>query len=447
MRNINIFLYEWKHFSRNPFKIVALLLFIIASIHGLHNGADLYEKQNKEIERLHQKANTDKETIIAYFENGEKGPKNRPWVDNTTPFWAIWNTPTYHYKKPSAAIVYNIGQTEHYGFYKAISTSSNPYDKDMAKEISNPERIQFGTLDFSFVVLFLLPLLLLVLLYNIKGSEAEQGFLPLIIVQTGFKNWWIASRTAFYTILLLLVLFSLMLYGAMLTNVFNSNSNFWMIFGCVTLYLLLWSSFYFLIIKYGRNTISNTLQMIGVWLLFAFIVPAVIQQWVSIEKPTNLMVDIIDVKRDKTEDIYAQSNELIDKQLFNLYPDLKQTKIAKDTIKIKRARRNSIEALTNLAMKDAVATIENDNQIKNNIISKTYWFNPVAYFQNKLNQLSNTHYNDYKTYRNNIQTLIDKRIEIMVLDIWNDIKVDKAKFLEYNTILKVLQTKKDQPKI
>jgi ABC-2 type transport system permease protein len=32
--------------------------------------------------------------------------------------------------------------------------------------------------------------------------------------------------------------------------------------------------------------------------------------------------------------------------------------------------------------------------------------------------------------------LIDKRIEIMVLDIWNDVKVDKAKYLEYNKTLK-----------
>jgi len=32
--------------------------------------------------------------------------------------------------------------------------------------------------------------------------------------------------------------------------------------------------------------------------------------------------------------------------------------------------------------------------------------------------------------------LIDKRIEIMVLDIWNDVKVDKVKYLEYNKTLK-----------
>jgi ABC-2 type transport system permease protein len=56
--------------------------------------------------------------------------------------------------------------------------------------------------------------------------------------------------------------------------------------------------------------------------------------------------------------------------------------------------------------------------------------------QNKLNHLSGTHFDDYQDYRNDIQNLIDKRIEIMVLDIWNDVKVDKVKYLEYNKTLK-----------
>ena len=436
MRSFRIFLYEWKHFVRNPFKTFALLLFIVASIYGLLNGAALYEKQNIEIEKLTKKGATEKESVLSYFEKGEKGPKNNARIDVTTPYWAIRNTPTYHFKRPAPTIVFNTGQTEQYGFYKAISISSSPYDKDMVSEISNPERIQSGTLDFSFVILFLLPLLLLILLYNIKGSEAEQGVLPLIFVQTNSKNWWILSRTAFYGFLLFLVLFGLMLYGSTLTDVLVSNTVFWNIFLWVTIYLLFWLIIYYLIVTFGKNILSNTLQMIGIWLLFAFIIPATVQQWISIEKPTNLMIDIIDAKRDKTDEIYALSDELTDAALFKLFPDLKQTDIAKDTIRIKKARGYSVRALINGAMKKATKTIEEDNQFKNEFISKTYWFNPLTYFQNKLNQLSKTHYDDYQTYRNDIQYLVDKRIEVMVNDIWNDVKVDKAKYLEYNSIFK-----------
>jgi ABC-2 type transport system permease protein len=436
MRSLSIFLYEWKHFVRSPFKIVAVLLFIIASIYGLQNGAALYNKQNEEIERINKETATKNEVILSYFENNEKGPKERPWVDVTTPFWAIWSTPTYHFKKPSPAIVYNIGQAEQYGFYKAIGTSSSPYDADMAKEIANPERIQSGTLDFSFVVLFLLPLLLLILLYNIKGQEAEQGFLSLVFVQTGSKNWWVFSRTLFYVFLLLFILFGILVYGAILTNVFEAGNVFWNVYFWDSIYLLFWVAIYFLILKYGKNTVSNTLQMIGIWLVISFIIPAAIQQWVSIEKPTNLMVDLIDAKRDKTDEIYDQPNKVTYQQLFDLYPSLRETKIVKDSILLRKARRNSIRPLINVAMKSATAKIEEDNHSKNELISKTYWFNPLTYFQNKLNHLSETHYDDYQIYRDDIQKLIDKRIEVLVFDIWNDIKVDKIKYLEYSKTFK-----------
>ena len=78
---------------------------------------------------------------------------------------------------------------------------------------------------FSFVLLFLLPLLLLILLYNLKSAESEQGFLPLIEVQIATKNMWLLSRMMFYLILCTLVITGLLLYGAMLTGIFKTGSN------------------------------------------------------------------------------------------------------------------------------------------------------------------------------------------------------------------------------
>jgi ABC-2 type transport system permease protein len=204
MKTITIFIFELKHFWCSKFKLVALILFVVAGIYGLHNGAALYQKQSAAIDSINFKAETQKAEILDYFNKGEKGPATRPWIDVTTPFWAIWNTPIYAFKKPSSAMVYSIGQAEQYGFYKRITFWASPYDADMAQEIANPERLQTGTLDFSFVILFLLPLLLLILVYNLKASEAEQGFLPLIEVQTASKHTWLLARLGFYVVLVFL---------------------------------------------------------------------------------------------------------------------------------------------------------------------------------------------------------------------------------------------------
>lgn len=435
MRYLNTVLFEWKHFIQSPFKIVGVILFIISGIYGLHNGVDLYVKQNNEINKLNQKAQLEKATILGFYNKNQKGPKTKPWVDLTKPIWAIRNVPTYHYKKPSPNIVYSIGQTEQYGFYKKISLYSSPFDADMTKEIANPERIQFGDLDFSFAVLYLLPLLLLILLYDIKGSESEQGFLPLILVQTGSKQWWVLARITFYTILVIGLLIALMYYGSTLIAIDNPFAAFWNIFFWIIGYLMFWVTLYFIILLFGKNTITNTLKMMGIWLFFVFIIPATVAQWISNTHPVNLMTDIIDVKRDKKDQIYKALATKTDDELLQLHPNLKHTGITKTNSNIETLRSNSRIALVNTALKDAIKNIEDNNTSRNKHISKTYIINPVTFFQNKLNQITHTDYNSYKVYRDDVQHLIDTRINTLIYDTWTNIKINKNKYNDYTKSL------------
>jgi ABC-2 type transport system permease protein len=176
--------------------------------------------------------------------------------------------------------------------------------------------------------------------------------------------------------------------------------------------------------------------MVGVWLIFAFIIPASVHQWVSIEKPTNLMIDMIDVWRNSQEKIFSQPDSVIDQQLYALIPEIQHAEISKDTTRKVMARMYSMSALAQELLKASITAITKENQAKNDLIGSSFWFNPVSFFQNKFNTLSQTHYQDYENYRQGIQTLIDKRIKIMVVDIWKDTKVDKNRYLEYNQIFK-----------
>lgn len=329
-------------------------------------------------------------------------------------------------------MVFSIGQAEQYGFYKRVTFMSSPYDADMAEEIANPERLQYGTLDFAFVILFLLPLLLLILIYNIKSYESEQGFLQLILVQSASKNSWLLSRILFYVILIAFVILVLIIYGASLTDVFSLENNSFNEILLLSLgYLLFWSVLYSIILFRGKSILGNTLQMVGLYLIFTFIIPASVHQWVSIEKPTNLMTDFIDATRDKKQDLYDLSDKEAQRRIFELYPELKNSVIAKDSIKIKAARSDSYSALTNQLMKESIAPIQKESEEKNSIIQSTYWFNPVVFFQNKLNKKAGTHYQDYQQYRDDIQLTIDKQINSLVPDTYNGVIVNKESYLNY----------------
>ncbi len=438
MKSLSLFLYEWKHFVRSPFKVVALVLFVLAGGYGLHNGASLYQEQMTEIERINGTIDEERQKYMAYYDEGKVGPENSPWIDLSTPFWAIWFNHIYHFKTPSPALVYSMGQAEQYGFYKRITFWASPYDSDMTKEIANPERLQVGTLDFTFTILFLLPLLLLILLYNLKSAEAEQGFLPLIEVQAASGNTWLLSRVGFYVGLVFVVIVGLLLYGAVLTDLFSSaGSTFGQVLLYSFLYLLFWSTIYYLILQSGTSIIGNTLKMVSVWLLFGFIVPALVLQWISVQKPANLMTEFIDATRDDRQALYNQPDSVIQRQLDAMFPEIVNSPVTKDSIKSNVAMNESTVALVNELMKKSIAIIESDNDLKNKLVRSTYLVNPVTFFQNQFNSISQTHYEDYQKYRDEIQLLIDKQIRTLVLDTWNDMQVNKPKFIEYHETLKL----------
>ena len=438
MKNLDILLLEWKHFVRSPFKIIALVLFVVAGIYGLHKGANLYHKQSTEIAKIEERIEKDRLSIIDdHYRTGNLTPEDSPWINYSEPFWAVWFSSPYHFKKPSAAMVYSIGQSEQYGFYKRITFWASPYDADLAEEIANPERLQTGTLDFSFALLFLLPLVLLVLLYNLKSMETEQGFMTLIAVQMPAKSKWLFLRVSFYAAIFLLVLLALLLYGATLTGVLSqANSVFGEVFLYAALYLLFWSAIYFIILLKGKSILGNTLRMTAAFLLLAFIIPAGVHQLLSISKPTNLMTDFIDV-RDQQEALYEEPDSLKEAKLISLFPEILNSPVYQDSARMGEAMNNSTSALVNELKKRSIAPVINEFQQKNAFIESTFWFNPVSSFQNRLNATCGTHFNNYQQYRDNIQTLIDRQMKMMVLDTWNDVRVDETKYKEYSAAIVV----------
>ena len=83
MKSIAIFIYEWKHFIRSPFKIVSIILFIIAAVYGLHNGANLYQDQISEIDNITVEVNKEIAEITSYYDKENPTPEGRSWVDLT----------------------------------------------------------------------------------------------------------------------------------------------------------------------------------------------------------------------------------------------------------------------------------------------------------------------------------------------------------------------------
>ena len=430
--SIQIFRSEFVHLIRSPFKAISLLLFIFAVIYGCQNGLSHFEKQNIEINIIKSKNEEMIKKMILQYEAIENGTEEKPRRDPTSPYWAVWNTPSHAFKYPSPMMVFSLGQSEQYGYYKRVTNWSSRFDNDLAEEIANPERLAIGTLDFNFVFTYLSPILIIILLFNIGGLERDLKFDHLVYLQSISKGHWLLIRFSFYFISIVVSLCILLFSYSFAVGVFENDSlNFFGFLFTIVLYLLFWFTIFYYINYYGKGSSDYAVKMISVWLALCIVIPGIVHQVTSIVYPLNYMTDYLDVSREQRNKIFDLSSDSLEIKLLDEFPWLKNTLYAADTTLNSSIVNRSVSGLVNILNKNVSLRIENSNEDKNQFIKKLNPLNPVTAFQNQLNALTHTDYYAYLRYRDYIQTIIDKKIELILKDSWNKVTVDKERYIEY----------------
>ena len=430
--SIQIFRSEFVHLIRSPFKLISLLLFIFAVIYGCQNGLSHFKKQNLEINIIKSKNKESIKKMILQYEAIENGIEEKPRRDPTSPYWAVWNTPSHAFKYPSPLMVFSLGQSEQYGYYKRVTNWSSRFDNDLAEEIANPERLAIGTLDFNFVFTFLSPILIIILLFNIGGLERDLKFDHLVYLQSISKGHWLLIRFSFYFISIVASLCILLFSYSFAVGVFeNGTSNFFGFLFTIVSYLLFWFIIFYFINYYGKGSSDYAVKMISVWLALCIIIPGIVHQVTSIVYPLNYMTDHLDVSREQRNKIFDLSSDSLELKLLDEFPWLNNTLYAADTTLNKGIVNRSVSGLVNVLNKNVSLKIENLNEDKNQFIKKLNLLNPITAFQNQFNALTHTDYYAYLRYRDYIQTIIDKKIELILKDSWNKITVDKERYIEY----------------
>ena len=437
MRLVNIFLFEFNHFFKNRSKVFSYLIFLLACIYSLYNGFDLQKKQNETINKIEQKFKEETLQVFNWFENGEKGPESKPWIDITNPYWTFNYTNPYVIKSPSPLLPLGIGQTEQYGYYKKITNWSSTYDNDMIEEIANPERLVNGNIDFSFLVIFLLPILLIIFTYNISGLEKDLQFEKLINIQFGSFQKWIRIRILFYVLLLIIPVIFFIVGVAFINDAILTHSSIILSLILISIiYVLFFTLTFYLLVISSNGSTEIAFKMISVWLLLCVIIPGSVHQYASMMYPVNYMTDYLDVNRKEAYEVFELSTDSLYYRLVEIYPQLSETRHGTDEEINISIIGNTVCTIVNELNKNTIDVIEEKNELKNQLIRSSYWFNPISYIQNRWNRYLLTDYYTYKDYRLNVQKAIDRRLNLLTFECWNQQEVTKLMYQNYLKELK-----------
>ncbi|RYD83232.1 MAG: DUF3526 domain-containing protein [Sphingobacteriales bacterium] len=297
----------FKNFIRSKSVIAALVLFLLAGITSIYIGKQFLKKQQAAVNAVTHQQNEHIKKNTAYI------PEDFGLLMYYLKF-AYINQPA-----PIAAL--SIGQQDVNNSIQSLTIrglEGQRYDTDLY----NPYNLLMGNFDMSFLIIFLLPLLIIAFNFNVLSQEKEAGTWPLVSVQAAKPLNFIFQIMSIRFFTIVALLFVLLTAAKFIVGI-PVNSAFIRYSVISLLYILFWFAVSFLIISFKKNTSVNALALLSSWVLFCLLIPAVINNYISsrytVPEAYSTMVkqrDGYHTKWDKNKDSTMQA-------FFAYYPEYK----------------------------------------------------------------------------------------------------------------------------
>ena len=163
-------------------------------------------------------------------------------------------------------------------------------------EVQGPSALWAGRLDLAFIVVAVLPLLLLILTFDVLSRERESGRLSLFLVQGGSVAGLVLARVLSVAAPLALIPIAVVLLTAIMQGASPGSTLLWIV--TILSYTALWSGLATWIAIRFRGTATAALAVLAVWALVVVLLPSGAQFVAQAVHPTPSRVTYLSEARD-----------------------------------------------------------------------------------------------------------------------------------------------------
>ena len=304
--------HELRLFLRQRLALPILLLTALLSIASVWAGMAEVARQNDIIARIQPQQAADV-AAIAKWVSKEGEPGEAAYYT----FHATWDA-------PSSLAFAAIGQrdvTPYILRVRALGLEAQLYES----ENYNAELALPGRFDWAFVLTYLAPLFVIVLLHDLKSGEREAGRIGLLAAMARNERalWWrrIGWRLGF----LLIALFIPFVIGAVLSG---AGALAILSFALVTIaYLLFWALLCLWIGSWGWSSVTNAATLAASWLALTIIFPALANLAVNAAIPVRQGVELTLEQREKIHGGWDKPRVETMQAFYRFHPEWKDAEI------------------------------------------------------------------------------------------------------------------------
>ena len=226
--------------------------------------------------------------------------------------------------EPGPLTALAVGQSDLLPYYYDVSINTNESTFLQNGEVENPLNLMVGRFDLAFVAVYLLPLLVLALGFNVLSGEREQGTLALTLSQPVSARRIVATKLGFRAMLVMAVAIGVSVIGILLTGSPGSSEPsgralLWC--AALTVYALFWFSITAWVNSLGRSSAWNATVLVGAWLVLVVVLPAAINIAAGLLHPLPSRVEMITAQREASNDAVSRRSELLARYLED-HPEL-----------------------------------------------------------------------------------------------------------------------------
>lgn len=249
--------YLYIQFYRNKAYIIALLFLFMAGMMAIYTGKKFLDR-NEDI--LSKSGAFQKESI-------ERNTKFHKDDLGLVLYYIKFNLVN---ETPRLAAL-NIGMRDLNPSIQGV-TIRNLEEQRYNSDFYNPANAAVGNFDFSFVIVFLFPLVIVAFCYNLISEEEERGTWKLLSVQSGNLQKFLDHKMLIRLSAVTVVYLALMIIASLWIKI---PSDLYYIAFVISgwLYILFWFTLCRWVISFRKSSAKNALILLIVWVSINFIIP------------------------------------------------------------------------------------------------------------------------------------------------------------------------------
>ncbi|PKB00557.1 ABC-2 type transport system permease protein [Flavobacteriaceae bacterium MAR_2009_75] len=289
-------------------------------------------------------------------------------------------------KRPQNINAISIGQSDVNPLLQAVTIralEAQKYDTDF----ENPSLLMSGNLDLGFVIIYLFPLVLIAMTFNLYSEEKELGTWRILAAQTSAKAGFLFKKLLVRILFVFVVLVFLLFLASAILQI-PMNANFWAIFVQSVLYVLFWSALCLWMVSLLRNSSFNALALISIWVVLTILIPALVNNYVINAYQVPEALDAMVEQRDGYHEKWDLEKDATMTEFIEAYPQYKNYPVPED--EFSWIWYYGMQYMGDFAAKDTSAEMTEKIILRNTVSEKIALFVPTMHAQLSLNSLAGT---------------------------------------------------------